>query len=684
VGVDKNRNSAKYEEYRHTPEEHPVLDELKIDLENKDKNYYIEFRAEDSLQDDQRYLLRLGKYGKYEVELEWDELPHVFSNSGRSLLVSQGNGVFTISDDIQSALQENPLQLQELLTGADPVRLRLGRDTGRFSFRYTPTPAWDLRMGYSVRSDNGRRPFGTAFFFTNIVEVLYPVDYLTHEVTSSLEYAKKNWSLRLAYTGSLFENDVNALVWDNPFRFDDAVFGPSRGRLDLYPDNQAHTISLNGALNLPLLSRLTGTISYGWMFQDDDFLPFTINRAVTAPVLPAQDLNGELNPFMMNFMLTSRPLNKLTLTGRYRFYDLNNDGRSLLFSDYVVTDFGLAGLARRNLLYTYSTQNTGLETTYRLTSWGALKFGWEWEKWVRKFREVRNSDEHRFGPSFDITATDWLLLRTSYTRSQRDAHDYNPLAVLASFPEGEAVQNARLITLRKFDQATRERDGVEFLAQFTPFDTLSFATSFSFGNDDFSRSEFGLLRDTYISPAVDVVYNPIPRLSLFANYTWEQYEYRQRSRERSVVGFIAVDDPANNWTAKGRDTINTIGAGAMLTLVPRKLEFSLDYGISGAFGRLEAGGANPNAADFPNVKNRFQQLEAVFHYHLRENITVRVGYRFERYDETDFATTSIVGGDNIQPFMGDIDTGATTSTFLGAFVPNYTAHTALASIRYEW
>jgi hypothetical protein len=225
---------------------------------------------------------------------------------------------------------------------------------------------------------------------------------------------------------------------------------------------------------------------------------------------------------------------------------------------------------------------------------------------------------------------------------------------------------------------------VEFLAQFTPFDTLSFATSFSFGNDDFSRSEFGLLRCTYISPEVDVVYNPIPRLSLFANYTWEQYDYRQRSRERPVAGFIAVDDPANNWTAKGRDTINTIGVGMMLTLVPRKLELSLDYGISSAFGRLEAGGANPNAIDFPNVKNRFQQLEAVFHYHLRENITVRVGYRFERYDETDFATTSIVGGDDIRPFMGDIDTGATTSTFLGAFVPNYPAHTALASIRYEW
>src|SRR5207247_3659854 len=305
-----------------------------------------------------------GKYGQYEMELGWDELPHILSNSGRSLFVSQGDGVLTIADDVQRALQENPLQLPALLTEAHPIPLRLRRDTGWFSFRYTPTPEWDLRIGYTVRSDHGRSPLGTTFFFTNIVEVLQPLDSLTHEITTSLEYAQKNWSLRLAYAGSLFRNDISALVWDNPFRLTDAVSGPSRGRLALFPDNEAHTISLTGALTLPWRSRLTGTLSYGWMLQDDDFLPFTINSALTAPALPARSLHGELNPFLMNYTLTSRPFNRLTLTARYRFYDLNNNSRSLLFPDFVVTDFALAGEARRNLLYAYSTQSTGLEATY--------------------------------------------------------------------------------------------------------------------------------------------------------------------------------------------------------------------------------------------------------------------------------------------------------------------------------
>src|SRR3990172_2976640 len=227
TSVEKDRNSSKYEEYRHIPDDYPVVGEIKLDLDNRDRNYYIEFRADDGLQDDQSYLLRLGKYGKYEVELEWDELPRAFTNTARSLQVWQGDGVFAVSDDVQTALQGNALLIDELLTGAGPVRARGGRDTGRFSFRYTPAPAWDLRVGYEVRSDDAMRPLGTTFFFTNMIEILNPIDYLTHDVTASLEYGNRDWSLRLAYAGSVFENDEDVVVWDNPFRLDDIVSGPS-------------------------------------------------------------------------------------------------------------------------------------------------------------------------------------------------------------------------------------------------------------------------------------------------------------------------------------------------------------------------------------------------------------------------------------------------------------------------
>ena len=502
--------------------------------------------------------------------------------------------------------------MPQILTEAHPVPLRLHRDTGWFSFRYTPAPAWDLRIGYTLLSDHGRRPLGTAFYFTNIVEVMQPLDSLTHEITASLEYATKNWSLRFAYSGSLYENDINGLIWDNPFRLNDAVFGPSRGRLTLAPDNQAHTLSLNGALTLPWRSRLTATLSYGWRLQNDNFLPFTINSALTPPPLPARNVNGEIIPSLMNYVLTSRPLDKLTVTARYRFYDLNNNTHSLLFPDYVVTDYALAETAWRNLPYAYSTQTLGLETTYRLTSWGAVKLGWAWDKWHRKYREVSNSDEQRLIPAFDLTPTEWLLLRASYTHAQRDAHEYNPFAPEASFPQGETVQNVRLPTLRKFDEATRTQDGIKFLAQVTPVSTLSLALSVNFGSNDFTRSEFGLLWNSYVSPAIDLVYSPTPRLNFFANYTWEQYTYRQRSRERQVAGVVVVDDPANNWMATGTDLINTGGAGLTVVLVPNTLEFYFDYSISNALSVCTRVARTPPQWIFPTSRVVFSSWTPSF------------------------------------------------------------------------
>ncbi len=687
LAVDRQGKSSKFEEYREVPENQPFLDELKIDLDGKGTGYFVEFRTEDTFEDDQRYVLRIGRYGEYETEVRWDEIPHVLSNSGRNLFQSQGNGVFTIADEIQRTLQDHPEQAGLILAVAPGGPLRVDRQTGSFSFRYTPAPAWDLHLGYTVRRDEGLRPLGTAFFFTSIVETLRPIDELTHEVNASIEYARPGGSLRLAYTGSLFRNETDAVTWDNPFRADDAELNPSRGRLDLDPDNQAHAISVDGALNLPWSSRLIGTLSYGWMRQDDRFLPFTINGAINSPSLPAQSLGGESHPLMIDYGLTSGPLADLTLKARYRRYDLNNDSPSLVFPGYVRTD-AVLGPARRSLPYDYSVQRGGAEASYRLRTWSTLSLGWQWENWHRKFRETRVSDEHRVGPSIDIQALEWLSLNGAYRHSIRGANAYDPSAPTASFPNGEEVQDERLPALRKFDEATRVRDELVFLSRFTIVAPLNVATSVTLASDDYTRSEFGLLQDTYISPAVDLSFTPISRVSVFANYTWEGYDTRQRSRERPVDQVqnqqIAVDDPALDWVAEGRDTVNTVSLGTDLVLIPELLGFKVDFSVSDAKARLDTGGPNPNATDFPEVRNRLQQLDAIFRYNIRKHTVVGVGYRFEKYDETDFATTAIVGGDKIKPFMGDVDPGSARSAYLGAFADDYTAHIGLATLSFGW
>lgn len=680
VSPHGDRDSSKYEEYRDIPRDHPFVDELELHHENEEKSYYIEFRTEDTLQDDQRYILRMGKYGKYEMELGWDEIPHRLSNAARTLYREEPSGVFTLPDETQQQLQGDAALAEQIFSLARGTRLSLGRDTGRFSFHYTPMPSWDVRLGYRIDSTDGRRPIGTGFAFGRAqpIELPSPIDYRTHDIDGSIQYVQELWSMRLSYSGSIFENGVDTLVWDNPYQAADSAFQSSRGRLDLAPENQAHTIGLDAVAHLPMRSQLVGAISYGWMTQDDDFLPFTINRALAQPSLTESSLDGELNPLVANVRLYSRPSPKLGFNAGYRLYDLGNDSRMIDFPGYVETDSAVVDVARRNLPYEYTVHRGTVGTDYRLTSWSKVAIDYEWENWHRRFREVRDSDEHRIGPSIDLTPRRWLTLRTSYTRSWRDASGYDTRAAEVGFPEGEEG-NERLPQLRKFDEAARNRDEVAFLATFTPRSTLSFVASFRLANDDYTRSEYGMLRNQYLSPGLDVAYGLTRDLILFANYTFELYDYRQRSRERPVEGGEIVDDPANDWTTHGQDSVHTVGVGLDYTVIPKKLTFNLDYSISQAHSRTDTFGRHPDAADYPAVRSRYQQLDAIFRYDLAKGVFVRTGYRYERYDETDFATTALASG-NLEPFAPD--TGRTM--FLGAVVPDYMAHIAVAGVGFEW
>jgi hypothetical protein len=69
--------------------------------------------------------------------------------------------------------------------------------------------------------------------------------------------------------------------------------------LDLYPNNQAHTVTLSGAATLPFKTSFMGTASYGTMLQNASFLPITINSAIAAATpqtISRNSLGGDVRP----------------------------------------------------------------------------------------------------------------------------------------------------------------------------------------------------------------------------------------------------------------------------------------------------------------------------------------------------------------------------------------------------
>ena len=134
-----------------------------------------------------------------------------------------------------------------------------------------------------------------------------------------------------------FESDYGAACRDSAVVNYTTGAGACQGRLDLYPNNQAHTVTLSGAAALPLKTNFMGTVSYGSMLQDAPFLPFTINSVTVGPkpatcadanyaqpTISRNSLGGDLRPLMVNATLVNNFFENVNLKSFYRYYGLSN------------------------------------------------------------------------------------------------------------------------------------------------------------------------------------------------------------------------------------------------------------------------------------------------------------------------------------------------------------------------
>lgn len=686
-----NRASSKFLEYRSIPEGF-FLNRVDLKLDWGKTAYYATLRSENALEGDQSVKLRAGRRGRYELALDFQKTPHLFTNTGRSLYFEQGPGLFVIPDSVQAELGRisntdiDPVQpgvqrdlaaLNALIDGLSrPVQVSLLREKGKASFRYTPTPEWDLNVQYSLEKEKGSRPFGATFGF-NPNEQLEPIDYWTHEIQANVERSGKNWVVRGEYQGGFFRNHVDALVWDNPRQVSDADRNPSAGRIDLYPDNNRHLGTLTAGFGLPMRGRWTTTLGYGVTTQDDPFLPFTINSAVASvPSLPATSANGKIKTLQFNSVLTIKPVRNVRLGLRYRYYDRDNETPSLLFSDYVRTDERLSGTARVNLPFAYTKEKVTVDASWRIHRAISVKGGYEWEGWDRELREVTSTSENTVKGTVDFTHRGWFFLRASFRRSDRDANNYDQLRVEnVMFPDGPTAP--QLAALRKYDQADRERNRAEFIARVTPVENFSVSASYSLTEDEYDKTEYGLLENTSHTPAVEFSYSPRPEVTIFADYARAKDRFVMRSRQRTPTN----DQAANDWVSDIRDIVNTYGGGFSGEFLNAALGVDVSYHRSDGDGRTNTSTPGTpdlvtTAADYPQIISDLQSLQASLRYRLGSGMTVRFEYRFEKYDQVDFAL------DVMSPFMGIVDAGSARTTWLGVTRPDYRAHVASIVLSY--
>ena len=115
-----------------------------------------------------------------------------------------------------------------------------------------------------------------------------------------------------------------------------------------------------------------------------------------------------------------------------------------------------------------------------------------------------------------------------------------------------------------------------------------------------------------------------------------------------------------------------------MDLIKDVLSFHIKYGFSQGIAEITNGATVP---EWPNNTNTWQELLTKFEYQVHKNVTVQVGYYFNRFHSKDY------GVDIMKLWMGDLDTsdGQIRSVYLGnEFKGSYTAHIALLGLKFKF
>ena len=316
---------------------------------------------------DQTVLVTLGQYGHYKVQFRFDETPHIFSGTTRTLF-SGGGGAWNVNPALQSTLfgalcgsvsashgctvtpsvSAISNALSSAAAGATYFTQQESRKAGTGLFSWNINPDLNISAVFSREHQLGTRPIG--FVMGNgstgyAAEAPESIDYYTNNAKVTAEFGQKHWDALFGYQGSFFKNDTPNMVVMNPFSNTftqvtstmSSTVGPATGRMDLYPDNNYQQFVSQGAAELGKHIHLMANITPGWMSQTASFQPLTTNTYLTSTppagypsFLPTQNLNGKVGTLAMNYTAVVKAAKNLVFTAKYQHYGYDNNTPDLL------------------------------------------------------------------------------------------------------------------------------------------------------------------------------------------------------------------------------------------------------------------------------------------------------------------------------------------------------------------
>ena len=574
---------------------------------------YLTVKSQRTLYRDQSYLATFGQYSKFKIQFRYDEIPHIYSSTARTLFTQTAPGVWSFPAAIRAQLQaSSAANLPSLIagTGANAglgvvtdfnfITPSILRKAGTALFSYNATAKWNVNGSFMRESERGSRPIGSIMNSSPSasatsgfgVELPEPINYFNNLLRIGADYGTRAWAVQAAFIGSFFQNDTQQMTWDNPFRLTtEQITTPLTGRMALYPDNHAYYASFAGAADVTKYLRFSASITPGWLRQNEAFLPYTTNTAIntcgtgaqacdSTSVLPESSPSGSKQTLAMNYNVVTTAWKDIQFKVSYRQYDYNNN--TPVFAFTPVEGDAAAPASADNTPFGYSRKDVEASGEWFFGKKSLVKAGYQGEWMDRSHRDVARSMENSMFASVDWVPIKDLLFRVSYQYSDRNPDVYQDDT--ASDPvTGDDVLCTDTTTVtftaeqrchRRFDEAARLQHRGDGLLQYSPTDKLTVSAFGGTTQNNYNRAGgtnsptplnfltgsvatvgpyylYGVLKDISSNYGFDADYDLATQVTVFAEFSRERYHKRMITRYRTPTSGVQTI-----LTCTGCDTAN--------------------------------------------------------------------------------------------------------------------------------
>jgi len=691
-------DTASFREYHDWGKE-AVTGQFRLFGFDQDSGRYLQASGTNVGRDNGCYQLSYGQYGAFKVGAFFNAVPHIFTTQARLLWNGAGTGNLTLGGGLTAGGNEREEVVTAFETLAKS-RLSLKREKGGVALSYHLSKSLVYRASLDHEWRNGTRPIGGAFGFpgSSLTETVEPIRYRTLEVRTGIDYTGRKLNARLNYSGSFFKNRIDSLTWENPGLLPFAApHIVTQGQMALAPDNHYHALSADISVPLPeMKGYFTATANWSVSRQDADLLPNTIEKGVLPNAGPPIDLSLWNTPASLSQPTADAHFERLTATSslvvapgakvrlkfKLRIDKQENDTNYLALNPqtgeygYLALNGALGGMFPgfsglydpakagnrvrvRSMPFATDRWRASLKADYRLSSKSKLEAVFEHKEAQRFPREVSETRNDLWRLSYSNRSLKKATMRFSYEYENRTGSNYvsNPYEAYYSsslagyiprFEDGDAPHT--LADLRKYDIAPRSKHKFDAKVNFILTDRMDMNITGQYDREDY-QADYGLkdLKGWRLNG--EWTYQVDPAASIYAFLSFDDGE-----RVMSNItdkGLISSDARAggavypleNAWSVRAEENNIALGAGyskrfeswtldLTYSYTRSRSRFLYDFTSSGAFHDLFT--ADEVGNGFPEQTYAHHLVTGSARIPLKENFHLRLLYRFEKEDLSDF------------------------------------------------